>query len=75
MFKVYWTGSEGDANAKNFLELSEALLFSKWMRTCNATFVTMVSENPDSVGKPGVDSIVDGKTPDGHVYDWKKRRI
>ena len=36
------------------------------------TFVTMVSENPDSVGRPGVDSVVDGKTPDGVAYTWNK---
>lgn len=75
MFKVYWTDLDGSPKSMDHEKLTDALLFSKWMRTCNATFVTMVSENPDSVGKPGVDSIVDGKTPDGHVYDWKKRRI
>jgi hypothetical protein len=24
------------------------------------------------VGKPGVDAVVDGKTPDGHDYEWSK---
>jgi hypothetical protein len=56
-------------------KLNDALLFSSWMRTCNATFVTMVSENPDSVGKSGVDEIVNGKLPDGTNYEWKKRRV
>ena len=36
------------------------------------TFVTMVSEHPDSVGRPGVDSVVNGKTPDGVEYTWNK---
>ena len=36
------------------------------------TFVTMVSENPDSVGKSGVDSIKNGVCPDGVLYDWNK---
>lgn len=39
------------------------------------SFIGMVSEDANQVGEMGVDSIVDGKTPDGQVYDWKKRRI
>jgi hypothetical protein len=35
-------------------------------------FVTMASQNKNSVGKSGVDSIVDGKTPDGYAYEWSK---
>jgi hypothetical protein len=35
----------------------------------------MVSEDPNSVGKPGVDEIVNGKLPDGTNYEWKKRRL
>ena len=34
--------------------------------------VVMSSEPVEMVGKLGVDSIVDGRTPDGHVYDWSK---
>jgi hypothetical protein len=34
--------------------------------------VTMSSELNDMVGKAGVDSVIDGKTPDGHAYDWSK---
>ena len=34
--------------------------------------VTMVSEMPDAVGRPGVDSVYDGKTPDGLPYEWSK---
>jgi hypothetical protein len=32
----------------------------------------MVAEDPSQVGKPGVDAVVDGKTPDGHDYEWSK---
>lgn len=74
MFKVYWTDLDGSPKSMNHEKLNDALVFSSLMRTCNATFVTMVSENPNSVGKAGVDEIVNGMTPDGHVYDWKKRR-
>jgi hypothetical protein len=31
-------------------------------------------EHSDNVTKPGVDGIVDGKTPDGEEYTWRKRR-
>lgn len=34
--------------------------------------VCMSSELSGMVGKPGVDSIENGKTPDGHAYDWSK---
>jgi hypothetical protein len=27
----------------------------------------------NQVGKPGVDEIVDGKTPDGQPYEWSKQ--
>jgi hypothetical protein len=37
-------------------------------------FVTFASQDVNRVGKDGVDSIVDGKTPDGHPYTWMKRR-
>jgi len=38
------------------------------------SFVCFTSYDPHRVGKDGVDSIVDGKTPDGHPYTWMKRR-
>ena len=44
------------------------------MRECLMSFVTMVSEDPNSVGKPGVDSVIDGVLPDGNIYEWKMRR-
>lgn len=71
MFKVYWTYA-GEAHSRDFENLSEALKECETLRQADRSFVTMVSENPNSVGKPGVDSIVDGKTPDGEKYDWNK---
>jgi hypothetical protein len=54
-------------------EMSNALAFMEALRKEGlAQFVTMVSQNSNSVGKAGVASIVDGKTPDGEVYDWSK---
>ena len=34
--------------------------------------MTLVAEDPNQVGKPGVDAVVNGHTPDGHVYEWSK---
>jgi hypothetical protein len=44
-----------------------------WASTLSE-FVTIRGGKYDIVGKFGVDSIVDGKCPDGVVYSWKKRR-
>lgn len=35
-------------------------------------FVTITDGTTEIVGKFGVDSVVDGKTPDGVTYDWNK---
>lgn len=78
MFVVYWLGGnpdpEGTAHYRKFdtTALAEALRFAEDLRKRQAEgedigFVTLCSENPDSVGKPGV-----ADPPAG--YDWKKRR-
>lgn len=75
MYKVYWTNqSVNEPCASDFGNLSEALNWCQELRTAGETFVTMVSENPDSIGRPGVDAVVDGKLPDGSDYTWRKRR-
>ena len=73
MFKVYWTyGNE--SYGEEFPEMTAALNQCQTLRNSGRSFVTMVSENPDSVGHPGVDSVVDGMLPNGTEYTWKKRR-
>jgi len=77
MYMVYWTSVDPDAQspqAKAFdsTDLSAALAFMETLRSRQRAgegicFVTMCSENPDSVGHPGA---ADPK-PD---YAWKKRR-
>ena len=63
MFKIYYTDPVSDAShSHNVLTLTDALQYTEGWRRMGMTFVTMVSENPDSVGRPGVDSVVDGKT-------------
>lgn len=37
-------------------------------------FVCYATENTDMVGKVGVDSVENGKLPNGDNYGWKKRR-
>ena len=74
MYKVYWTCPQQMPASQDFEQLNEALAHAKYLRDAGRTFVTMVSEDPNSVGKPGVDSVVDGVLPDGNIYEWKMRR-
>jgi hypothetical protein len=66
--------SEPRARSFRASELKEALDFCQQQRAAGLRHVSLSSENADSIGKPGVDSVVDGKTPDGHDYNWMKRR-
>ena len=74
-FKIYYTDPLTDfSHSHNVETLGEALEYTEGFRKLGMTFVTMVSENANSVGKPGVDSIKDGVCPDGVAYTWMKRR-
>lgn len=74
-FKVYWTDKNKSVNAKSFVALNEALSYTQHLRSEYNSFITLVSEITDNVGLSGVDSVTDGKLPDGTEYTWKKRRI
>lgn len=75
MYKVYFTNEHGEARSYDVDELVEALHTCEGLRrNARNSFVTMVSEDPNVVGKPGVDAVVDGKLPDGTDYTWMKRR-
>jgi hypothetical protein len=50
------------------LTLAEAMNLAKHMNE----FVTIKGTDFEVCGMFGVDSIVDGKTPDGVEYDWNK---
>ncbi|HEY8606001.1 MAG TPA: hypothetical protein VIM12_02655 [Noviherbaspirillum sp.] len=77
MFMVYWTVADGNADhaqARCFPsdEMGAALKFMETLRGRQRDgddigFITMCSENPHSVGHPGVAD----PSPD---YNWKKRR-
>jgi hypothetical protein len=74
MFVVYWLEEQRNARFERFEAdaLAHALSFAEALRKRQADgenigFVTLCSENPQSVGKAGVaDPPAD--------YDWKKRR-
>jgi hypothetical protein len=72
MFKIYWTSNHNEACSQDEELLTKALEVVKVKRNAGYSFVTMVAEDPRQVGKPGVDAVVDGKTPDGHAYEWSK---
>ena len=73
MFKVYWTNPDtNEAYSSDFEDLSLALKECETMRQHGRTFVTMVSENPNHVGKSGVAGVKNGVLPDGSKYDWTK---
>lgn len=55
-------------------ELGPALKRVEQLRRAGHAHVCISSELDDSVGKAGVDAVVNGKTPDGIDYTWKKRR-
>jgi len=77
MYMVYWTEvGDGKATPKSqdfaSSEMSAAMQFMEALRKRQregegVCFVTMCSENPNSVGHPGV------ADPDPD-YNWKKRR-
>jgi len=64
MYKVI----RDDKEVERFITLNEAMIFAKSL----GTFVTIKGPDLEVVGKFGVDSIVDGKCPDGIDYDWNK---
>lgn len=77
MYMVYWTSTEegsGLAHSEAFgsEEMVAAMRLMEELRTRQRNgeaigFITMASENPDSVGRPGVDD------PPSD-YQWRKRR-
>jgi hypothetical protein len=63
MYKVI-----GKEETFKVLTLAEAMNIAKHMNE----FVTIKSKDFEMVGIFGVDSIRDGKCPDGVAYDWNK---
>ena len=77
MYKVYYTDAHGCVGSETFGDefMVVALQKAEEFRKLGFTFVTMVSGGlPGQVGAAGVDSVVDGKLPNGERYTWMKRR-
>jgi hypothetical protein len=53
------------------LTLDEALKLAKEMNE----LVTIEGYGIEIIGLFGVDSVIEGKCPDGSAYTWKKRRL
>ena len=51
-----------------FITLNEAMAFAKAVDV----FVTIKGPELEVVGRFGVDTVADGKCPDGVAYDWNK---
>ena len=74
MYKVYWTAADGSARSEDYVEMVAALTEANRLRNEGRAYVVMASENPNQVGKMGVDSVEDGHLPSGEPYTWKMRR-
>ena len=63
-------------NSLQFEDMGKALAWMADLRKRaeaeQLSAITMCSEMTAHVGKIGVDSVADGKTPDGEIYDWNK---
>lgn len=77
MYKVYCTHQNGAVDAFTYEDdgMVDALKKSNELRNLGYLFVIMAVENPNQVGKLGVDAVTDGFLPSGEIYTWKKRRI
>ena len=51
-----------------FLDLTSAMDYAKSLNE----FVAIIGDGFEIVGMFGVDSVKNGKTPDGVIYDWNK---
>ena len=53
-------------------EMWKAMKDMAEMRRSGMRHVSISAELAGMVGKPGVDAVTNGVTPDGHVYEWSK---
>jgi hypothetical protein len=74
---LYWLEREGDdwvpcCEAFADGELPQALKGAEVRRKAGCPHVSISTELADHIGKAGVDAVEDGRTPDGHAYEWSK---
>lgn len=72
---VFFIGEHG-AEVKLFDDVSllECLSSAEALRKAGMHHVCISTEFSSNIGKAGVSSVEDGKTPDGVEYLWVKRR-
>lgn len=68
MYKVNWKDETGVGFEQEFDTLDLALIRAKEL----GIFVTINGGEFEIVGRFGVDSVKEGKCPDGVAYDWNK---
>ena len=68
MYNVTWKDAENVICEQEFDSLTLAM---EWAKEINC-FVTITGNNFEAVGMFGVDSVKNGKCPDGVAYDWNK---
>ena len=71
-FKIYWTDLNQVTQSSVVSTLSSMLSITETLRKEGNTFIASSCANVEHIGKSGVDSIVDGKTPQGDDYTWSK---
>jgi hypothetical protein len=72
IFRIYYTTEMGNVCAQDHTSLTEALAAAEYYRKVRCKFVTIVSESTDQVGGSGVDSVKNGKLPNGDNYTYTK---
>lgn len=68
MYKVNWKDEAGVSFEEELETLGDAMAFAKEL----GILVTIQGGEFEVIGKFGVDSVKDGKCPDGVAYDWNK---
>lgn len=53
-------------------ELMAALALVEDRRRAGCRHVSLSTDFSHHVGKPGVAAVEEGRTPDGHAYEWSK---
>jgi hypothetical protein len=72
---VFWMETADTPAHREFGDgaLQPALQFTEQLRAAGKRHVTISSELDNSVGRPGVDEISDGRLPGGDPYVFNKR--
>jgi hypothetical protein len=76
---VYWLQPpEGEQQAQARFDafpddaLGTAMARVESLRRAGFAHVSLSTDFAHHVGKPGVAAVEDGRTPDGHAYEWSK---